>query len=61
MQQKQSYEELVLKISKEIVVKFIEMGRVTPANFDATFRNIHQTIQLTTQAATKEETDDDNS
>ncbi len=61
MQQKQLSEELVLKISKEIVVKFIEMGRVTPANFDTTFRNIHQTIQATTQAATKERKDYDNS
>ncbi len=61
MQQKQLSEELILKISKEIVVKFIEMGRVTPANFDATFRNIHQTVQATTQAAIKEGANNDNS
>ncbi len=64
MQQKQPFEELVLKISKEIAVKFIEMGRITPANFDATFRNIYQTILTTTQIkqeATTQGASDDNS
>jgi hypothetical protein len=38
-------EETLLKISKEIAVKFIEMGRLTPATFDQTFKSIHITIQ----------------
>ncbi len=29
--------ELALKVTKEIVIKFIEMGKVTPASFDETF------------------------
>ena len=28
-------EETLLKLSKEIAVKFIEVGRITPANFPA--------------------------
>lgn len=47
MQPKQLSEELILKIAKEIAVKFIETGRVTPANFDSTFRSIYQTIETT--------------
>ncbi len=40
-------EETVLKISKEVAIKFIEMGRVTPATFDETFKSIHATIRET--------------
>ncbi len=40
-------EETVLKISKEVVIKFIEMGRVTPATFDETFKNVHSTVRET--------------
>ncbi len=39
--------ETVLKIAKEISVKFIEVGRLTPATFDATFKSIYQTIEET--------------
>lgn len=39
--------EAILKVTKEITVKFIEMGRVTPATFDETFKNIHNTISET--------------
>lgn len=37
-------EEQILKVSKEIVIKFIEVGRVTPASFNESFSNIHSTI-----------------
>lgn len=37
-------DDSVLKISKEIAVKFIEVGRLTPATFDETFKAIHRTI-----------------
>ncbi len=37
--------ETLLKITKEIVVKFIEMGKVTPASFDETFRTVYSTIE----------------
>jgi hypothetical protein len=40
-------EEQILRASKEIVVKFIETGRVSPAAFSNTFRNIYQTIEET--------------
>ncbi len=49
MQQKQLSDEIILKTAKEIAVKFIEIGRVTPANFDSVFRSIYHTIEETTK------------
>lgn len=40
-------DDTVLKIAKEIAVKFIEVGRLTPATFDETFKAIHTTITET--------------
>jgi len=37
-------DEAILKVTKEVVVKFIEVGRLTPANFDETFQNIYKTV-----------------
>lgn len=37
-------EESILKTTKEVVVKFIEVGRLTPANFDETFRSVYQAV-----------------
>ena len=39
--------DTVLKIAKEISIKFIEVGRLTPATFDATFKSIYLTIEET--------------
>ena len=46
-----SMEEQILRASKEIVVKFIETGRVSPTAFSDTFRNIYQTIEETVRPA----------
>lgn len=40
-------DESILKIAKEITVKFIEVGRVTPASFAADFKGIYTTIEQT--------------
>jgi hypothetical protein len=37
-------EELILKVTKEIVVKFIEMGRVTPTSFEEVFELVYRTV-----------------
>jgi len=37
-------DELVLKVTKEIVVKLIEMGRLSLNSFDETFKKIHETV-----------------
>jgi hypothetical protein len=38
-------EELLLKVAKEIVVKFIEVGRVSPASFADTFDLVIGTLR----------------
>jgi hypothetical protein len=40
-------DETILKIAKEIAVKFIEVGRITPANFASTFTSIYAAIDTT--------------
>ncbi len=40
-----SIDEQVLKVTKEIVAKFIEVGRVTPTSFDETFKNIYRSVK----------------
>jgi hypothetical protein len=38
-------DELLLKAAKEIVVKFIEVGRVSPASFSDTFTLVIDTLR----------------
>ncbi|MCX5890781.1 MAG: hypothetical protein NTY36_15250 [Deltaproteobacteria bacterium] len=38
-------DELLLKAAKEIVVKFIEVGRVSPASFTDTFKMVIDTLR----------------
>ena len=42
-----SLDEQVLRATKEIVVKFIEGGRISPAGFTDAFKNIYDTVQET--------------
>ena len=37
-------DEQILRATKEILVKFIEVGRVYPATFNDTFTNVYRTI-----------------
>jgi len=38
-------EEKILKVTKEIVVKFIEIGRISPTQFDSFFKSVFRTIR----------------
>ena len=42
-----SVDEQILRAAKEIVVKFIEAGRVSPTGFNETFKNVYRTIEET--------------
>lgn len=42
-----SIDEQILRATKEIVVKFIEAGRVSPTSFTETFKNVYSTIEET--------------
>jgi molybdopterin biosynthesis enzyme MoaB len=49
-------DELILRSTKEIVVKFIETGRVGPAAFDETFKAVYKTVEQTVKGI-KEDSD----
>ena len=38
-------DEAIFKVTKEIVVKFIEVGRLTPANFDEIYNRVFETVR----------------
>ncbi len=40
-------DEKILRLSKEIIIKFIELGRVAPGNFDENFKSIFWTLKST--------------
>jgi hypothetical protein len=42
-----SMDEQILRATKEIVVKFIELGRLSPATVHESIRDIHATIRET--------------
>jgi len=40
-----STDEHILRTAKEIVVKFIETGRVSPTGFNETFKSIYKAVE----------------
>ena len=43
--------EIILKVTKEIVVKFIEMGQLSVSTFDEVFRKVHNTVSHSLEGA----------
>jgi len=48
-----SIDENILKAAKEIVVKFIECGRLSPSAFPEAFQNIYRTVEDTVKSGIK--------
>jgi predicted transcriptional regulator len=48
-----SIDEQILRATKEIVVKFIENGRISPSGFHETFESIYHTVEKTAKASIK--------
>jgi hypothetical protein len=38
-------DEVILKVTKEIMVKFIEIGRVTPGNFEEHYERVFNAVR----------------
>ena len=54
-----SLDEQILRTTKEIIVKLIEVGRVSPSGFKETFKNVYTTVHNTVKGtAGKEESQD---
>ena len=50
-----SMDEQILRAAKEIVVKFIEAGRVSPAGFSETFKSVYRTVDETARGVKPED------
>lgn len=48
-----SIDENILKAAKEIVVKFIECGRLSPSGFHEAFQSIYRTVDETVKSAVR--------
>jgi hypothetical protein len=40
-------DEIIVKVAKEVAIKFIEVGRLTPGNFNETFKDLYIGIKAT--------------
>jgi hypothetical protein len=45
-----SIDEQILRTTKEIVVKFIELGRLSPSSIHESFRDIYATVSETVRS-----------
>ena len=48
-----SMDEQILRATKEIVVKFIESGRISPAGFPENFKNIYRAVDDTVKGSSE--------
>ena len=42
--------EAVFKVAKEIVVKFIEVGKLSPSSFEETFERVFKAVERTVRS-----------
>ena len=47
-----SLNEQILKVTKEVIVKFIEAGRLSPSSFHETFTDVYNTVESTVKNKT---------
>lgn len=43
-------DEAILKVAKEIVVKFIEVGRLSPSNIGEAFQDVYKVVRDTVRS-----------
>ena len=57
---KMNQDEQILRTAKEIVVKFIETGRISPTGFSEAFRSIYRTVDETVKQSASAELPEEN-
>jgi hypothetical protein len=50
-----SIDEQILRSAKEIIVKFVEMGRLSPSNVHEAFRDVYATVDETVKKHVQQE------
>lgn len=58
---KTNQDEQILRATKEIVVKFIETGRISPTGFSEAFKAIYRTVDETVKQSSNGQPADENS
>jgi hypothetical protein len=48
-----SIDEQILRATKEIIVKFIETGRVSPTGFNEAFKTVYDTVKEAVKGSEK--------
>ena len=48
----EKYEKQALQVAKEVIIKFIEVGRISPSNFGQHFDVIYKDVIRTTSGQT---------
>ncbi len=56
-----SMDEQILRATKEIVVKFIEMGRLSPSNIHESFKDIYTTVAQSVRSGSPDASDSNDS
>lgn len=46
-------EEAIIKVAKEVAIKFIEVGRLTPTNFNEIFKELYTGIRATIRGSAR--------
>ena len=54
-----SLDEQILRATKEIVVKFIETGRISPTGFHDIFQSVYKTVETAARGRADENPDDE--
>lgn len=54
-----SAEDGILKAAKEIIIKFIEVGRLSPTAFGDTFKSVYTSIKEAVEGEPETKDDDD--
>lgn len=49
-------EELIVKTTKEVVVKFIEIGRLSPGSFEEVWHQVLKTVRASIRSGDQDET-----
>lgn len=57
---KANQDEQILRATKEIVVKFIETGRISPTGFPEAFKAIYRAVDETVKQSADQEATDEN-
>ena len=50
-----SMDEQILRAAKEIIVKFIETGRVSPSGFSEAFKSVYDTVAAAVKSLPEED------